>query len=187
MDKVIRGLTLRHPWAYAIRDLGKNVENRSWAAPKNMIGQYIAIHGGAVPKGANLEQAHYEWHDIANGLNSGTLTKHLALDVRNEIKFRLGRLKGKDTGISVGQVIIPGIVAVAKLESCLKLNDLDSSHELHQNPWAFGPWCWVLTDIVRLEQPIPCKGAQGLWELPPDVLEAVRGEWAMQNMPRIPN
>jgi hypothetical protein len=40
------------------------------------------------------------------------------------------------------------------------------------NPWFFGPWGWVLRDIRPLT-PIPCKGAQGLWTPPADVLAAI--------------
>src|SRR3990167_9867766 len=32
--------------------------------------------------------------------------------------------------------------------------------------WAFGPWCWRLDDVVVLPKPIPCKGRQGLWDVP---------------------
>ncbi len=38
-----------------------------------------------------------------------------------------------------------------------------------QVPWFFGPFGWILTDVVKLESPIPMKGAQGLRSLPDDV------------------
>ena len=40
-----------------------------------------------------------------------------------------------------------------------------------------GPWGWRL-DEVRAIEPVPCKGAQGLWTLPPEVLATVRERWA---------
>ena len=42
----LMALTLRQPWATAIRDLGKRVENRTWRPPAHMLGQTIAIHAG---------------------------------------------------------------------------------------------------------------------------------------------
>jgi hypothetical protein len=33
---------------------------------------------------------------------------------------------------------------------------------------------WVLKNVTPLKKPIPCKGALGLWELPPHVLEEVQ-------------
>jgi hypothetical protein len=35
--------------------------------------------------------------------------------------------------------------------------------------WAFGPWCWEFADPFPLPEPVPCKGALGLWRLPADV------------------
>ncbi len=32
---------------------------------------------------------------------------------------------------------------------------------------------WVLADVAALKLPIPCKGALGLWELPPTVLREI--------------
>lgn len=37
------------------------------------------------------------------------------------------------------------------------------------NPWAHGPVCWLLKHARPLSEPVPCRGAQGLWNLPPDV------------------
>ncbi len=37
------------------------------------------------------------------------------------------------------------------------------------DPWFFGPVGWVLWDVRALPQPIPCRGAQGLWMVPADV------------------
>lgn len=44
----MKALTLRHPWPWAIRELGKDVENRTWA-PKLELGERFAIHAGRAP------------------------------------------------------------------------------------------------------------------------------------------
>lgn len=50
-----------------------------------------------------------------------------------------------------------------------------------QKRWYFGPYGWVLEDVLKLPTPIPCKGAQGLREMPPDVndqaLAALLQQW----------
>lgn len=38
-----------------------------------------------------------------------------------------------------------------------------------QQPWFFGEFGWVLTNVIRLREPVPMKGAQGLRELAPDI------------------
>lgn len=37
--------------------------------------------------------------------------------------------------------------------------------ELAQDPWAFGPWCFVIDDVRVLDAPIPARGMQGMWPL----------------------
>jgi hypothetical protein len=44
-----------------------------------------------------------------------------------------------------------------------------------QARWFFGPFGWVVADVVTLPRPIPCRGFQGLWRLPADVAVAVKG------------
>lgn len=52
------------------------------------------------------------------------------------------------------------IVAVARLAGCVEESD---------DPWFSGPFGWVLDDVVKLPEPIPIKGAMGLWHLPRDI------------------
>lgn len=35
------------------------------------------------------------------------------------------------------------------------------------NPWFAGPIGWVLRDVETLITPVPCRGMQGLWTVPP--------------------
>lgn len=47
---------------------------------------------------------------------------------------------------------------------------------------TFNPWwgCtkvsrdWRLEDVRRLAEPVDCRGAQGLWDVPDDIAAAVR-------------
>lgn len=45
------------------------------------------------------------------------------------------------------------------------------TYEHHGPPqeWAFGPYCTRIEAVVKLPEPVPCKGALGLWTPPPDV------------------
>ncbi|MCY4653806.1 MAG: ASCH domain-containing protein, partial [Dehalococcoidia bacterium] len=42
----MRALTLHQPWAQLMVWGLKNIETRSWAAPRNLMGQRTAIHAG---------------------------------------------------------------------------------------------------------------------------------------------
>ena len=39
-----RVLSIRQPWAWAIFELGKDIENRSWKPPNYVIGSRLLIH-----------------------------------------------------------------------------------------------------------------------------------------------
>lgn len=58
------------------------------------------------------------------------------------------------------------IVAVARLGS------FHSSRETlpeDQRDWFCGPWGWLSSEVLRLPEPIPCRGARMLWEIPSDI------------------
>jgi hypothetical protein len=70
-----------------------------------------------------------------------------------------------------------GIVAVARLAG-VALDPFEDVESAEQRKWWVGPVGWVLDD-VRAIDPVPCRGAQGLWTLPPAVLGAVRERYAV--------
>ena len=45
---------------------------------------------------------------------------------------------------------------------------------LKRHPHAHGPWCYILENPVRLAEPVPCRGYQGWWTPPADVLDRLR-------------
>lgn len=47
-----------------------------------------------------------------------------------------------------------------------------------QRRWFFGPWGWALTDVRRLADPIPWKGAQGLRHLPAEITAEIESQLA---------
>lgn len=78
---------------------------------------------------------------------------------------------GVDVGIFLGSPPAgteAAIVAVAQYGGVVTTSE---------DPWFFGPMGWVLTKVVALE-PIACRGAQGLWPVPPDIADKVRAAFA---------
>lgn len=49
--------------------------------------------------------------------------------------------------------------------------------DLRDDPWAFGPWCWVVDRVELLPEPVPCRGMQGLW--PVDDGAIARALWEL--------
>lgn len=142
---IIRGLTLWRPWAAAIVHGPKRVENRPWAPPLGLVshGLWLAIHAG---KRWDAEGARFiaeTWAECPAELD------------RDEVA------SGWPPAFSA-----EGIIGVARVREVRRLAEVTPAHY----EWAFGPWCWLLDDVRALPKPIPCRGAQGLWSLPPEVL-----------------
>ena len=57
------------------------------------------------------------------------------------------------------------IVGVARVIGCVEEND---------SPWFFGPFGWVLSEIVPFLSPVKAKGKQGLWPVSEDLKQQVR-------------
>lgn len=41
---MVRALTVKQPWAWAIARGWKDIENRNWPVPKFLLGEWVAIH-----------------------------------------------------------------------------------------------------------------------------------------------
>ncbi|HEX2677838.1 MAG TPA: hypothetical protein VHM19_14395 [Polyangiales bacterium] len=150
-------LTLHRPWPFAILHLPpalvKRVENRPWKPWPSVIGKRIAIHAGKkLDRGAETEILGFmDEHDINGG------------DER---------------------LYSEGIVGTAVVKGWMEFESGDYGGELTErqmidafnSPWFFGPFGWVLEDVRALPEPIPCKGAQGLWRVPADIAARVANE-----------
>ena len=81
------------------------------------------------------------------------------MDSEDELDFR-----------ELGDPLVFGaLVGVATLADVLHIDRIERGEYDARHPWlrehchTIGTWCWVLTDVRRFE-PVPWKGAQGLWE-----------------------
>lgn len=64
------------------------------------------------------------------------------------------------------------IVAIAVLSDIRRSEDLQASISPEEREWGnYGPrrFGWILTDIVKLLEPVPFRGAQGLFDVPNEV------------------
>lgn len=145
----MRGFTLWQPMAWGIAEGHKPVENRIWTLPKQFIGQRIAIHAG--------KRYDPEWATM--------IRNSFGLEVPPKSEIALG-----------------AVVAVATFTACIdeaRLHDLkiadmkalglreDQLDALHD--WFSGPYGFIVADVCKLSEPVPCRGFQGLWNLPPEI------------------
>jgi hypothetical protein len=156
----MKGLTLTQPWATLIALGEKRIETRSWST--NYRGP-VAIHAA----------------------------KGLAEPVCNEDGLRyfvdshpFGEALGRH-GITVAeQLPRAAVLATAHLLACLptarlgtlmrelpELADFEpAEHERAFGNYEPGRYAWLFTDLSVFSEPIPYRGAQGLWEVPEDHL-----------------
>lgn len=130
----MKAITLWRPWPYAVMWCGKRVENRSWAPPRSLIGQRIAIHAGKK----------FDAEDAALIASASTTPMNLLQEARQPT----------------------GIVCTAVLAAVVTAAD---NPRARFGFWWAGPVGWVLDDVRLLPEAVPCRGAQGLWDVPSDV------------------
>ncbi len=155
----MKALTLTQPWATLIALLEKQIETRSWATTYRGP---LAIHAaqGLTPVGG----------------------KEGLLQLCRREPFRSVLLQHG----YLGTPSLPrgAIVAVCELVNCVPTAGsrpgsggpkyADWVHDLTDQERAFGDYTagrygWLLANIRPLSRPIPCRGAQGLWDVPADV------------------
>ena len=134
-------LSVRQPWAWAIIHCGKDIENRSWQAVNHGLRKRgrIAIHAAKGWTRADIDFA----FDLA------------ARDV-----LPLALHAEPDTDLPRGAIL-----------GTVELLSVHRSEQMHPSPlegelgdYSAGRWVWVLSSPDEFPEPIPARGALGLWE-----------------------
>jgi hypothetical protein len=146
----IRALTIMEPWCSAIAFGGKRVENRSW--PTAWRGP-LALHAG---RSVDWEAPDMAW-------------RAASLTFLRDAPPREWRAKA----------CLGAVIAVADLTGCHPRYHVcnPGGPVTVCSPWAAWGQChWLLGNVRPLPEPVPCKGALGLWRLPEDAEKAVRAQ-----------
>lgn len=149
-----RALSIQQPWAWAITDLDKLVENRS--RPTNFRGE-VFLHASAKARPVeDLDDCCTtdEVHQALNAWEQGTMT--------------LGAIVG------VAELCYCGTPQEVRGNA-----ELLFYPDEPQDRWIEGPSCYCLVRVLTLPEPVPCKGALGFWKVPPDVEAKVRSQLEM--------
>lgn len=151
----LRAISLTQPWASLVAIGKKRYETRSWSTGYRGTIAIAAAKGFPRPcKDLCAKQP------FAAALHAGGIYD------------------------ASGCVAVTGcIVAVVELVACVRVDGGlpdDTSlpepgdHELVFGDYSAGRFAWALTNLRRLERPVPAKGALGLWAVPEDVAHAVQ-------------
>ena len=146
MAEPMLALTLWRPWDTAMLLLGKPLENRDWPPPPQLIGKRFALHSGRKFD----EDGAFTIMKLAYDAGVSAVVIGAALERAEKIESAIiGTVK-------LGRVL-------RRVQRSFPLDALANS------PWFFGDFGWVCEDPFLLPEPVPCRGAQKLWKMPPDV------------------
>ena len=162
----MKALTLIQPWAFAIEHLGKPVENRTWPPPRTLIGQRFCIHAG---KSIDDDALGGLVADLADDFSKGKAVPSLPPGplprgaITCSVVLR-GWVRGSEYLYRGGPEVLEVAGDVAP----------ERAREMVRSRWWVGPIGWVLDEVHGLTEPVPCRGALGLWTVPDDVAARVR-------------
>lgn len=133
-------LTLWQPWASAIVDGSKRVENRPWSPPSGLLGRRFWVHAGMFVDEERYDFVRSRWP--------------LCPTWADRAQLPLGAIIG--TARVIGWVNERGDAQSVAEEP---VNDLLAA----RRAWWMGPVGWLLSDVERLEPWVSCRGYQRLW------------------------
>lgn len=142
----MRALTVRQPYADAIAHGAKRIENRTRALPAKFIGVPVMLHAAKAPHATRITP-----DDLA--IIVGDPMNQPWPDLRSHIL---------------------GVIRFRGSHRC------DSSQHWCCRPWgqietSQSPevWHWEISEVTRLDRPVPAMGALGFWKPANDTLAAV--------------
>lgn len=147
----MKALTLTQPWATLVAIGAKQIETRSW---NTTYRGPLAIH--AAKGGYNDDLLLMKIEPFYSALTKA--------GIESRLQIRLG-----------------GIIATCELISTHKVDHMDwiegkrgwsrgnyfweaSEQEKAFGDYSIGRYMWFLANVKMLEEPVPVKGALGLWE-----------------------
>ncbi len=152
----MKALTLTQPWATLVALGAKRIETRSWGTPYRGP---LAIHAA---KGFPPEaKALCLMVPFYNALKKGG--RHISHTIM-----------APPEGVVPHDLPLGAVVATCHLVGCYRTEDpfirilletgTGAPFEQTFGDYSPGRWAWVLDGIKPLPEPIPARGALGLWE-----------------------
>lgn len=177
----MKALTLWQPWATLAGSGIKQIETRSWATSYRGV---LAIHAAKVERPEEAAVVALSGFYDALWPLLGFSTRPMPASIRARLP------RGAVVAVSRLVDCLPVIVANDPYEPdtdfCM-VRSLDGNRLYHkvgntvadmtdQLPYGdFSPgrWAWMLTGITQMDEPIPVRGRQGLWNWPEGVKSPV--------------
>ncbi len=169
----MKALSLTQPWASLVAIGAKEIETRSWSTKHR---GWLAIHAAKAMPGWAREICFDE--PFFSAFESvGDWVPDADLPTTTKLNLPFG-----------------AIVAVVNLHHVgeIRRNPPDGQPYIYPKPWVVrgpeldfgdftpGRFGWILTGGYRLKEPIPCKGALGLWTVPVEIEAEIRKQTGLR-------
>ena len=148
----MKAITLHQPWASLIAHGVKTIETRSWAPPRSLLGERIAIHAGKRVVRAGLSPR--VWYAVEGiygpewwkAIPTGAVVCTAVLADARRVKWIAGgpdiHLTPSLTGVTAG----------------------DSVRDDPYGDFGLDRWLWFLREVQLVEPPVNATGHQGFWD-----------------------
>lgn len=145
----MKALTLTQPWATLVILGVKHWETRGWYPSASLIksiGGRIAIHAA---KGWTADD-----RDFALDLMDGGLLPHAYVATTRSVRPDL------PLGAVLGEATIVGLV---RADVAVRAGEV-AGLEIELGDYSPGRYAWELAGVIAYPEPIPARGALGLWD-----------------------
>lgn len=167
----MRAITIWPEWVWAITRLGKNIENRTRTTHVLKPGDLLAIHAGAYLGGTQKyvrpAVAFYPVQVMA--ARSGW---RLGVEAADNSIIAYNTRTPSTVQDRIHTLPYGSVAAVATFGGVLEPGSVARGEELWPW-WASDQYGYILEKVQRLPTPVYCRGQQGLWTLPDNVLHEV--------------
>ena len=154
---VVLALTILQPWTWCICHGDKRIENRTWS-PRFSLPFELVIHSGVRPLGKRYRDVARAVDQLTeDGIDIPSTWSDLAPD------DALDRRPYFDWSCIVAVATVTEII-----ERPTPIQQLSY--------WWAGPIGWKLDHVRVLPKPVPCRGYQGLWQMPTIVQNRVHAQ-----------
>jgi activating signal cointegrator 1 len=152
----MKALTLTQPWATLIAVGAKRIETRSWGTDYH--GQ-LAIHAakGLGPVGGK------------RGLAEQCRERVFCKALERSAAFYLDGVDRLPLGAIIAVAILERVSRIDMKLRAQVLSQTITPNEIEFGDYASGRYAWYLENVVPLAEPILCKGALSLWDVPNEV------------------
>lgn len=148
----MKALSLTQPWASLVAIGAKTYETRSWST--SYRGQLAIAAAKGFPRDCQ------ELVVLSEPFKSVLAAAGLDLGKLHEVRGHI--------------VAVVELVDIVRVDGSVPRSmPAPMKHEMPFGDYSPGRFAWIMSNLRRLERPVPAKGALGIWQTPADVELAV--------------